>query len=291
MSVAARFNRAPLKEFREAVQKELIVLKPKFSYYSAVDPFTEEDLRDYVEDPIAALPPAVLGLLPEVVILLAPYVDPLNGKEKGHPEKHVTKSVARRREPITAAQAAMPPEGVVMFDRPPEASYWRGVHWLEGATKSTAVIVLATGDTEVADYHYQLYRHLAMIVAELSPAESLAGYLGVIREELNSHMHGEVDERSWQLKQSFLRHRSQVRRDSREFREYATQSFVDTLTLYLHGICCDIDVDTGPRQLPSRHLRRRLRLLRDLYPPPSGYAVFPEELDRMPSTELAAERS
>ncbi len=285
MSVSARFQRAPLQDFREAVREELTALKPKFSYYSAVEPFTEEDLRDYIEDPVAALPPAILSLLPEVVLLLAPYVDPLNGKEQGHTEKHVTKSVARRRQTVSAAQAAIPPEGVVLFERPAEARYWRGVHWLEGPDRSTAVIVLATADTEVADYHYQLYRHLSMLTAELSPAEALAGYLGVIREELNSDTHGEVDERSWQLKQTFLRHRSQVRRDSREFREYATQSFVDTLTLYLHGICCDIDVDTGPRQLPSRHLRRRLRLLRDQYPPPQGYAVFPEELDRLPPAE------
>lgn len=285
MSVSARFNRAPLTEFLEAVRQELIQLKPKFRYFSAVEPFGEEDLRDYIEDPLSALPPAVLSLLPEVVLLLVPYVDPLNGKEKRHTEKHVPKARARRREPVTAEQAALPPEGVVLFERPAEARYWRGVHWLEGPTRSTAVVVLATADTEVADYHYQLYRHLAMVIAEVSPAESLAAYVGIIREELNSHMHGEVDERSWQLKQTFLRHRSQVRRDSREFREYATQSFVDTLTLYLHGICCDIDVDTGPRQLPSRHLRRRLRLLRDLFPPPTGYAVFPEELDRLPSTE------
>ena len=50
------------------------------------------------------------------------------------------------------------------------------------------------------------------------------------------------------------------------------------MTLYLHGICCDIDVETGPRQLPSRYLRKRLQLLRSQYPPPDGYAVFPEEV-------------
>jgi hypothetical protein len=285
MSASARFHRAPLKEFREATKAELVSLKPRFSYFAAVDPFTEEDLRDYLEDPLAALPPSVLTLLPEIVLLLVPYLDQSNGKEKGGSEKHVAKSGPRRRQPVTADQASLPPEGLVLIERPAESRFWRGVHWLEGADRSTAVIALATGDTEVADYHYQLYRHLAMVLAELGPPETLTGYLGIIREELNSHMHGEVDERSWQLKQSFLRHRSQVRRDSKEFREYAIQSFVDTLTLYLHGICCDIDVDTGPRQLPSRHLRRRLRLLRDLYPPPSGYAVFPEELDRLPAPE------
>jgi len=56
------------------------------------------------------------------------------------------------------------------------------------------------------------------------------------------------------------------------------QSFIDTLTLYLHGICCDIDVEPGPRQIPSNHLRKRLQLLKELFPPPQGYAVFPEDL-------------
>jgi len=141
---------------------------------------------------------------------------------------------------------------------------------------------LATGSQEIADYHFQFYRHLAMLAGEMAPPEQMAAYQGLIREELNLQVHGEVeDERSWQLKQAFLRRRSQVRRDSKEFREYAMQSYVDTLTLYLHGICCDIDVEPGPRQLPSRHLRRRLKLLREQFPPPSGYAVFPEELDRM----------
>jgi hypothetical protein len=66
---------------------------------------------------------------------------------------------------------------------------------------------------------------------------------------------------------------------AKAFRAYARQSFIDTLTLYLHGICCDIDVDTGPRQLPSRFLRKRLMVLEELFPPPSGYAVFPEQLE------------
>ena len=52
----------------------------------------------------------------------------------------------------------------------------------------------------------------------------------------------------------------------------------DTLTLYLHGLCCDIDVEPGPRQIASRHLRKRLEYMRSQFAPPDGYAVFPEEL-------------
>ena len=66
---------------------------------------------------------------------------------------------------------------------------------------------------------------------------------------------------------------------AKAFRAYARQSFIDTLTLYLHGICCDIDVDTGPRQLPSRYLRKRLLLLRgDVSAARTVTRCFPEQL-------------
>lgn len=99
-----------------------------------------------------------------------------------------------------------------------------------------------------------------------------------MREELNTDVHGEVDERSWHLKQGLLRRQVNIRKETKIFRDYARQSFEDTLTLYLHGTCCDIDVETGPRQMPSRHLRKRLELLLSLYPPPDGYVVFPEHI-------------
>ena len=81
-----------------------------------------------------------------------------------------------------------------------------------------------------------------------------------------------------ELKQSLLRRQTNVRKETKLFREYARQAFEDTLTLYLHGTCCDIDVETGPRQMPSRYLRRRIELLMSLFPPPEGYAVLPEQL-------------
>jgi len=74
-----------------------------------------------------------------------------------------------------------------------------------------------------------------------------------------------------------LRRQSNTRKETKLFHEYARQALEDTLTLFLHGICCDIDVETGPRQMPSRHLRKRLELLATLYPPPKGYAVLPEQ--------------
>ena len=55
----------------------------------------------------------------------------------------------------------------------------------------------------------------------------------MIREELMASVHGEVDDESWQAKQTLLRHQSNVKRDSAAFADYVRQSFIDTLTLYL----------------------------------------------------------
>jgi hypothetical protein len=133
-------------------------------------------------------------------------------------------------------------------------------------------------DIEVADYHYQLYNVLAEMVAERWTEEIQDRFYRALREELSAEVHGEVDEKSWHLKQALVRRQKNVRKETKLFREYARQAFEDTLTLYLHGTCCDIDVETGPRQMPSRYLRRRLELLISLFPPPEGYAVLPEQL-------------
>jgi hypothetical protein len=87
-----------------------------------------------------------------------------------------------------------------------------------------------------------------------------------------------VDEESWRLKSELTARDRDNFGHSKRCRAYIRRSFIDTLTLYLHGICCDIDVETGPRQLASNMLRKRLRLLRTLFPPPDGYAVLPEDL-------------
>jgi hypothetical protein len=140
------------------------------------------------------------------------------------------------------------------------------------------VLTLSVKEIEVADYHYQLYAALAVLTARRLPLEVQERFYRTLREELNAEVHGEVDEKSWHMKQALLRRQTNIRKETKLFREYARQAFEDTLTLYLHGTCCDIDIETGPRQMPSRYLRKRLELLVSLFPPPEGYAVLPEHL-------------
>ena len=238
-------------QFAERHRREMIPLRKPFSYYFAALPLTEEDIREYLDEPIAALPPSVVSQLPKISILLVPYLE--KTRERGQ---------SRSGE-------------MVRLDRPTDSK----VSWTSCVlSKEEAVLAFAVKEQEVADYHYRFYHCLSRLVAEHWPTEVEQAYSALLREELNVKVNGEVDEHSWRLKQAIVRRYSQSRRETKAFQEYARQSFIDTLTLYLHGICCDIDVETGPRQLPSRYLRKRLTLLRTLYTPPEGYPVFPEEI-------------
>ena len=239
-------NKLTIEDLAARFRSEMIPVSSKFSYFSMM-PIAEEDLRQYLNDPIAAISPAILAALPAISVILAPYIERGNGK---------------------GGDAAS-------FERPLEGRY---IPSSRGSLDDTTILALAIKEVEVADYHYQFYNSLASVVSEHWPAEVQERFYRSIREELSAEVHGEVDEKSWHLKQALLRRQSNVRRETKLFREYARQAFEDTLTLYLHGTCCDIDVETGPRQMASRYLRRRLELLVSLYPPPEGYAVLPEQL-------------
>jgi len=251
-------------QFAERFRSEVIPLSNTFAYFCASLPMSEEVVKEYLEEPVAALPPSIAVMLPRISILLVPYLE--RGAERsGAKSKRKTRSSLDKQSEFVVAE------------RPAEGKQsWASQVIFENET----ILVFALKEQDVAEYHYRLYRRLAALVADKWAAEASAAYKAAIRDELTAAVHGEVDDDSWQAKQALIRRQANVKRDSPLFADYVRQSFIDTLTLYLHGICCDIDVETGPRQLPSRYLRKRLNLLKSLYPPPAGYAVFPEDADQ-----------
>ncbi|MFB3777382.1 MAG: hypothetical protein ACE141_07210 [Bryobacteraceae bacterium] len=240
-----------VEEFAARCREAMIPVTSKFSYFPA-SPLGEDDLKDYVEEPVAALPPRLIAGLVPVCIALVPYLEKSNGKEKGAPAADM-----------------------VSFERPAEN---RQAAFGRLALSGQATLVFAIKDRPVADYHYHFYHALAELVADAGDEADQNQFYSLLREELRSRVHGEVDQEGWHLKEALLRRQTNLRRETKLFREYARQAYVDTLTLYLHGLCCDIDVESGPRQLPSRYLRKRLAMLESLFPPPEGYAVFPEQI-------------
>jgi hypothetical protein len=242
--------RSTVDEIARSLRSQMTPVNSRFLFFS-IFPIGEEDLREYVHDPIAALPKEISDLLPPSGIVLAPYLERAAGR--GYPS--------------------------VVYEKPPESK-------LIFATRvdgdNFATFFFTVKDEQVSDYHYFLYEALSAVVAQRTSEPVSSEWMALIRSEIEAQLHGEVDERSWRLKQAVLRRPVPTRTTGKPFREYATRAFEDTLTLYLHGVCCDIDVDPGPRQLPSRHIRKRLELLRRLFPPPQGYAVFPEDISREP---------
>lgn len=259
-------SRLSVGQFAERFRSEVIPLSNTFGYFCASVPMSEEVLKEYLEEPIASLPPSISAMLPRISILLVPYLERCG--ERGTGTKRKTR-------------AALEKVGdFVVAERPLEGRQsWTSQVSFENET----VLVFALKEQDVAEYHYRLYRRLAALVAEKWSPDTASAYKGMIRDELAAGVHGEVDDESWQAKQTLLRRQPNLKRDSPLFADYIRQSFIDTLTLYLHGICCDIDVETGPRQLPSRCLRKRLNLLKSLYVPPEGYAVFPEDQEQSKS--------
>lgn len=243
-------SKLSVRQFAERFRGEMIPLSNTFSYFCASVPMSEDDLKEYLEEPVAALPPALGASLPKISILLVPYIEKAKAK---------------------ASAAA----DYISIERPPQGRMSASTQLRLG---EETVLVFGLKDQEVAEYHYRFYHLLATLMGDHWTDEMEATFGRLLREELRADAHGEVDEPSWRMKQALRRNKGA--RNGRAFREYARQAFIDTLTLYLHGICCDIDVDTGPRQLPSRYLRKRLLALETMFPPPHGYAVFPEQLEQ-----------
>ncbi|HMF75264.1 MAG TPA: hypothetical protein VK604_06340 [Bryobacteraceae bacterium] len=270
--------RVSVGQFVEKCRAEVIPLSTTFGYFCASVPMSDEVLKEYLEEPVAALPPAIAAMLPRISILLVPYLERSGDRKAAKAKAAKAPATARK------TRATDKVGDFVVGERPAEGRQsWASQVSFENET----VLVFGLKEQDVAEYHYRLYRRLAALVADKLQPASANAFKAMIRDELTSSVHGEVDDDSWQAKQALLRRQTNLKRDSPPFTDYLRQSFIDTLTLYLHGICCDIDVETGPRQLPSRHLRKRLTLMKTMYPPPAGYSVFPEDDDKKPFPSAA----
>jgi hypothetical protein len=246
-------DRFTILDVARQVTGQMVPVNSTFSFFCTT-PIVEEDLKQYVHEPLAALPPALGKLLPPVGLLLVP---------------HLEKGVARG-------------PALVSFE-PPAGN--KALLVGEATFEDRVIIALATSDIDMSEYHYSLYDAIAGQIVQHAPAGVIEDFGKLLRDELATEANGEIREDSWTLKQKYL-HRAggNGKRESALWADYQRQALRDTLTLFLHGICCDIDVEAGPRQLASRHIRKRLELLKSAFPPPEGYALFPEQVRRRKSS-------
>jgi hypothetical protein len=239
-------SKTTVDELARRLRPDMTPINSRFSFFP-VFPVAEEDLRQYLQDPIAALPDTACQLLPPIGVVLAPYL------ERPTPKGAVS----------------------VAYEKPTDAKL---ILSSRVVSDDYATLFFTVKDEQIADYHYFFYDEVAALLSQRWSAKVQDVWNRLLREELSSEVHGEVDERSWHFKQILLRRPMASRKDGKPYRDYSRESFRDTMTLFLHGLCCDIDVESGPRQLPSRYLRKRLEALKGLFPPPEGHAVFPEDL-------------
>src|SRR5271169_729490 len=72
-------SKLSVRQFAERFRGEMIPLSNTFSYFCASVPMSEDDLKEYLQEPVAALPPAMTAALPKISILLVPYLERANG--------------------------------------------------------------------------------------------------------------------------------------------------------------------------------------------------------------------
>ena len=75
-------SKLSVRQFAERFRGEMIPLSNTFSYFCASVPMSEEDLKEYLEEPVAALAPGIAAALPKVSILLVPYLERANGRDR-----------------------------------------------------------------------------------------------------------------------------------------------------------------------------------------------------------------
>src|SRR5580658_8739181 len=80
MSTDTARSRTTIVELAAQVRNQLIPLSNTFSYFS-IPPMADEDLRQYLHDPIAAISPAICKALGKVGLVLAPYIEKTNGSK------------------------------------------------------------------------------------------------------------------------------------------------------------------------------------------------------------------
>jgi hypothetical protein len=218
-----------------------------FAYFATL-PMAEEDLGEYLHEPIAALPAAVCEAIGPVRIVLAPYLI--------------------RRDGLPA----------VIHRAPAMNLRLRSAYITDGGN----TLFFSVKEENPSEYHQIFFNTLAHLLTRKLDKGFEKRYTELLAAECEQHVNGEVDEPSWELKQALPERANGDRTNTRSkpFRQYARQSFTDTMTLYMHGICCDIDVEPGPRQVPSRWLRKRIEALYEMFPPPNNRPVLPEHLAR-----------
>lgn len=253
MTVAARPTKLSIAEFIGQCHDVLIpVPGTTLAYFSAV-PLDTPDQDHLINDPVSAFPPGLSKIIPNLRLVYVPYLELAEPASEGG--AHVVISFQRPREEVRRLSA---------FETVGDESY----------------LFVSAGFGEGTDIHEVLFGALAQQIVSSSDAPFVAPFHKLVSAELRNRVHGEVGDIAWDLKKSLLGLQPDEKERSDLLKRYLNQALRDTVALYLHGLCCDIDLRANPKQLASKYIRKRLLVIKDHLPPPAGVGLFPSDLPR-----------
>ena len=209
-------------------------------------PLTPAEERTMVREPAQAVPASIAKRLGAMRVLVVPYIACFETGDR------------------------------VEFSKPEGETH--SAVWLEEEGKIH--LVLACRELDAHDTGFELLASVAELLRVRLPGDELQRFANLLDEELRSGAPGEIDEESLAAKRPLLE-RGRVRhRAAQQFERYRDVAFVSTLAEYIHGLWHDVQIRVGPDHLRVQDLRRRMKLMGEMFPPNPGYQIFSRELEQ-----------
>jgi len=239
----------PVAEYVQGTFVPLSRLAHDWEMHSAVTLTPAED-RSMVREPAAAVPQAIAKRIGKLRVLVVPYV-------------------------------ACSPSGDLVAWTKPEGETHTAV-WIE--TEERVDLLLPCRELDAHDTGFEFLASVAELLRPRLRDDELDLYTRLLEEELQLGVPGEIDEEALAAKQPLVSGRPR-RFGHERLGTYRDISFVSTAAEYMHGLWHDVQIRIGPEHLPLRHLRKRMKLLAELFPPNEGYKVFAKELETLEPAE------
>src|ERR1700737_3110001 len=115
MAAQPDLSKLSVGQFAERFRSEMIPLSNTFSYFCASVPLSEEDLKEYLEEPIAALPPTIAAVLPKISIMLGPYLERVDASKNTPASEFVCTERPPDSRQFWASQVRIAEEEILLF--------------------------------------------------------------------------------------------------------------------------------------------------------------------------------
>ena len=233
----------PVSEYIRGTFVPLSNLAHGWQLHTAVS-LTPAEERTMVREPAQAVPASISQRLGAMRVLVVPYI------------------------------ACFDSGDVISFVKPKGETH--SAVWLENPERIH--LLLPGRELDAHDTGFEFLASIAELVQQRLATHEMDQYSQLLEEDLRLGVPGEIDEDAVRAKQAVLKGRTTQRRGRAPFEHYREVSFVSTLAEYMHGLWHDVQIRVGPEHLPLPQLRRRMKLLAEMFPPNPGYQVFSPEL-------------